>query len=66
MELPRKILIGNDVIYQLGTFIRDLNHNATIVVVISGNTVKTRVGKEGIERVSQILSRRKKNNPILL
>lgn len=49
MELPRKILIGNDVIYQLGTFIRDLNHNATIVVVISGNTVKTRVGKEGME-----------------
>src|SRR6476619_8182038 len=49
MELPRKILIGNDVIYQLGTFIKDLNHIATIVVVISGNTVKTRVGKEGME-----------------
>ncbi|HEY7228171.1 MAG TPA: sn-glycerol-1-phosphate dehydrogenase [Nitrososphaeraceae archaeon] len=49
MELPRKILIGNDVIYQLGTLIRDLNDNATIVIIISGNTVKARVGKECME-----------------
>jgi glycerol-1-phosphate dehydrogenase [NAD(P)+] len=49
MELPRKILIGNDVIYQLGSFIRDLNDKATIVIVISGNTVKTRVGEECVE-----------------
>ncbi len=49
MELPRKILIGNDVICQLGSFIRDLNDKATIVSVISGNTVKTRVGKECVE-----------------
>jgi len=46
MELPRKILIGNDVIYQLGSFIRDLNDKTSIVAVISGNTVKARVGKE--------------------
>jgi glycerol-1-phosphate dehydrogenase [NAD(P)+] len=49
MELPRKILIGNDVIYQLGSFIRDLNNKTTIVAVISGNTVKARVGKECVE-----------------
>ena len=49
MELPRKILIGNDVIYQLGSFIRDLNDKTSIVAVISGNTVKARVGKECVE-----------------
>ncbi len=49
MELPRKILIGNDVISQLGSFIKDLNDEATTVIVISGNTVKTRVGKVCIE-----------------
>jgi glycerol-1-phosphate dehydrogenase [NAD(P)+] len=49
MELPRRILIGNDVIYQLGSFIRDLNDKTTIVAVISGNTVKARVGKECVE-----------------
>ena len=49
MELPRKILIGNDVIYQLGSFIRDLNDKTSIVAVISGNTVKGRVGKECVE-----------------
>lgn len=49
MELPRKILIGNDVIYQLGSFIRDLNDKTTNVVVISGNTVRARVSKECIQ-----------------
>lgn len=49
MELPRKILIGNDVIYQLGSFIRDLNDKTSIVAVISGNTVKARVGKDCVE-----------------
>lgn len=49
MELPRKILIGNDVISQLGSFIRDLNDKTSIVAVISGNTVKARVGKECVE-----------------
>lgn len=49
MELPRKILIGNDVIYQLGSFIRDLNDKTSIVAVISGNTVKARVGKECVD-----------------
>ena len=49
MELPRRILIGNDVIYQLGSFIRDLNDKTSIVAVISGNTVKARVGKECVE-----------------
>ena len=49
MELPRKILIGNDVIYQLGSFIRDLNDKTSIIAVISGNTVKARVGKECVE-----------------
>ncbi|HJR84827.1 MAG TPA: iron-containing alcohol dehydrogenase, partial [Nitrososphaeraceae archaeon] len=49
MELPRKILIGNDVIYQLGSFIRDLNDKTANVVVISGNTVRARVSKECIQ-----------------
>src|SRR6188768_3352995 len=49
MELPRKILIGNDVIYQLGSFIRDLNDKTSIVAVTSGNTVKARVGKDCVE-----------------
>ena len=49
MELPMRILIGNDVVYQLGSFIRDLNDKTSIVAVISGNTVKARVGKECVE-----------------
>ena len=49
MELLWKILIGNDVIYQLGPFIRDLNDKATMVIVISGNTVRARVGKECVQ-----------------
>ena len=54
MELPRKILIGNDVIYQLGSFIRDLDNKTSIVVVISGNTVKARVGKECVEALDSL------------
>ena len=54
MELPRKILIGNDVIYQLGSFIRDLDNKTSIVAVISGNTVKARVGKECVEALDSL------------
>jgi glycerol-1-phosphate dehydrogenase [NAD(P)+] len=44
MELPRKILIGDDVISQLGYFITDLNSNASKVGIITGNIVKARAG----------------------
>ena len=47
-ELPRKILIGNDVIYQLGSFIRDL-----MIKINSRRHLrkycKARVGKECVE-----------------
>ena len=49
MELPRKILIGNDVIYQLGSFIKDLNDKTSKVIIISGNTVKKRVENECVK-----------------
>lgn len=59
MELPRKILIGNDVIYQLGSFIRDLDNKTSIVAVISGNTVKARVGKECVEALDSLALKHK-------
>lgn len=45
MELPRKILIGDDVISQLGYFITDLDSNASKVGIITGNIVKARTGE---------------------
>ncbi|MGB7636880.1 MAG: sn-glycerol-1-phosphate dehydrogenase, partial [Nitrososphaeraceae archaeon] len=44
MELPRKILIGDGVISQLGSFIMDLDDNASKVAIITGNNVKARAG----------------------
>jgi glycerol-1-phosphate dehydrogenase [NAD(P)+] len=44
MELPRRILVGYDVIKELGNFIKDLGfgHN---VLIISGGNVKNLIGK---------------------
>jgi glycerol-1-phosphate dehydrogenase [NAD(P)+] len=44
MELPRKILIGEDVVSQVGVLIQTLNGNATEVAVITGRTVKSKAG----------------------
>ena len=40
MELPRKILVGDNLISELGNFIRDINNGISTVVVISGKSVK--------------------------
>jgi glycerol-1-phosphate dehydrogenase [NAD(P)+] len=44
MELPRKILIGDGVISQLGSIIRDLDANISKVAIITGSMVKARMG----------------------
>lgn len=44
MELPRKILIGDDVVSQVGTLIRSLNQHATEVAVVTGRTVRSKAG----------------------
>jgi glycerol-1-phosphate dehydrogenase [NAD(P)+] len=46
MELPRKILIGEGVISEVGSLISSLDGPATKVAVITGRTVKTRAGSE--------------------
>ena len=55
MELPRKILIGQGVVSQVGVTIRTLNENADEVAVITGRTVKSKAGDEldsSLEKVS--------------
>jgi len=50
MELPRKILIGDGVIKQLGSFVSDLS-SVRKVAIVSGSSVKARAGercKEGL------------------
>jgi glycerol-1-phosphate dehydrogenase [NAD(P)+] len=44
MELPRKILIGDGVISQLGSIITDLDANTSKVAIITGSIVKARLG----------------------
>jgi glycerol-1-phosphate dehydrogenase [NAD(P)+] len=46
MELPRKILIGEGVVSEVGLLIRTLNGSAVKVVVITGRVVKSRAGNE--------------------
>ena len=46
MELPRKILIGEGVVSQVGVLLRALNDSAANVVVITGKVVKSRAGEE--------------------
>jgi glycerol-1-phosphate dehydrogenase [NAD(P)+] len=46
MELPRKILIGNGVVSQVGRLIRSLNQSADQVAVVTGRTVNSKAGDE--------------------
>jgi glycerol-1-phosphate dehydrogenase [NAD(P)+] len=46
MELPRKILIGEDIVPQVGELVRTLNDSTAKVVVITGNAVKSSAGDE--------------------
>jgi glycerol-1-phosphate dehydrogenase [NAD(P)+] len=46
MELPRKILIGDGVVSQVGMLIRSLNQSAAQVAVVTGRTVKSKAGDE--------------------
>ena len=55
MELPRKILIGQGVISQVGPLIRTLNGRAVKVAVVTGRTVKLKAGydlQSSLEKVS--------------
>ncbi len=45
MELPRKILIGDGVIQELGNFVSDLG-NVKNVAIVSGVSVKARAGEQ--------------------
>ena len=45
MELPRKILVGDNVISDLGNFIMDINNEISNVVIISGETVRNKIEK---------------------
>jgi glycerol-1-phosphate dehydrogenase [NAD(P)+] len=49
MELPRKILVGNNVISVLGNFITNINSEISNVVIISGETVKNKI-EDNIKR----------------
>lgn len=44
MELPRKILIGDRVIAEVGPFVRSLDASARSVAIITGKVVKERAG----------------------
>jgi glycerol-1-phosphate dehydrogenase [NAD(P)+] len=46
MELPRKILIGDDVVSQVGMVIRNLSQSAEEVAVVTGRTVRSKAGNE--------------------
>ena len=46
MELPRKILIGEGIVSEVGPLVKSLDASATRVVVITGAVVKARAGKE--------------------
>jgi glycerol-1-phosphate dehydrogenase [NAD(P)+] len=55
MELPRKILIGEGVVSQVGVVIRTLNDSAAKVAVVTGRIVKSKAGDElysSLEEVS--------------
>ena len=49
MELPRKILVGDNVISDLGNFITDINSEISNVVIISGETVRNKI-EDNIKR----------------
>ena len=45
MELPRRILIGDGVLSQLGSFIKNLNGQAHRIAFLTGRIVKSRTEK---------------------
>jgi glycerol-1-phosphate dehydrogenase [NAD(P)+] len=46
MELPRKILIGDGVVAELGSLIRDIGNGSSKAAIITGEMVKARAGRE--------------------
>src|SRR5437867_12038552 len=46
MELPRKVLIGEGVVSEVGALVRSLDASAAKVTVITGAAVKARAGGE--------------------
>ncbi|MGI0037002.1 MAG: glycerol-1-phosphate dehydrogenase, partial [Nitrososphaera sp.] len=46
MELPRKILIGESVISELGSLVRALGPESSKVAIITGKKVKARAGNK--------------------
>jgi glycerol-1-phosphate dehydrogenase [NAD(P)+] len=46
MELPRKILIGESVISELGSLVRTLGTDLPTVAIVTGKKVKARAGKD--------------------
>lgn len=55
MELPRKILIGEQVISEVGSLVKSLDGSPSSVAVITGSVVKKRAGKacgESLEKAS--------------
>lgn len=53
MELPRKILIGEGVVTELGSLIRSLDSGSRKVAIITGRTVKARAGMQCEESISK-------------
>src|ERR671924_1886104 len=53
MELPRKILIGEDVIPQVGSIVSSLGGAASRVAVITGRVVKARAGAKCAESLEK-------------
>jgi glycerol dehydrogenase-like iron-containing ADH family enzyme len=43
MQLPRKVIIGNNIIQNCGLFIKESNSNAKKIAIITGPNVKTKV-----------------------
>ena len=43
MELPRKILVGDNVLSELENFIIDINNRISSVVIVSGETVRNKI-----------------------
>jgi glycerol-1-phosphate dehydrogenase [NAD(P)+] len=46
MELPRKILVGQGVVSQVGVLIRTLDESTNEVAVVTGRTVKSKAGDQ--------------------
>ena len=46
MELPRKILIGDKVVINLGKFVKSFDYKIEKVAIISGNTVIAMIGRK--------------------